>query len=251
MNEQANPKDMSSLTGFPDRYTVPEDQFAAEEAFASSHGDAHPSKYTDVPSLVSRTLRQLHAAAGVNPVADAAGNMARRVVRGQPGLAATAAEPIMLTRDGSKQINDTVRSETVSLLDGLYSLVGAQVIRDDRQIGQSDGVVVRRGQYHGRWVHVVEHYRVGGMVSLRVDFVGAEAADRIANQLSVNEVTDFATNMGWTVERARAYVVDNELDRKNLLGELAKLRGAADSARRRSLGDAARRLLRRRPSDNS
>jgi hypothetical protein len=48
--------------------------------------------------------------------------------------------------------------ETTALLNGIYSLIGAETVRDDRAQGEEHGVVLRRGVYNGSPVYIKERY---------------------------------------------------------------------------------------------
>lgn len=65
----------------------------------------------------------------------------------------------ILQLDTVNSLESDMPPETRALLDGLYQLVGTQVLRDDHQTGQQAGNVILRGTYLGQTVYLVEEFQ--------------------------------------------------------------------------------------------
>lgn len=275
--ESTEPLPTPLNNALPEGYSLPVQQVKAEFRITDSYGKLHPNPDGSGNSLMALALEDLHVATGLMPRggynitqdAEDAAAESGRPVRGyadettfHPGeFSEYGSVALALSYRGGRERNDYVAgslpNETHDMLAALYALVGAQIARDDRGEGGTDGIVVRDGSYLGEKVTFVEEYGIEeGQPYLRVHIVGAMAAEAAMQQLSSRDLRRLASEMGSTVQDALRFAINNDIGRNNLdenisiIRELgAAMQEAAGAARtegraQRLIGGIAARVAR-------
>lgn len=174
--------------------------------------------------------------------------------------------PVTHTREEIDQMDDAQRAEasktaegfivvgdippeTSRMLNGIYSLIGAETLRDDRAAGQAVGTVVRRGHYQGTPVWIAEDYMnhsyYSGKPLFSVRLLGRETGEQAAVGLNEGQFQEFASSIGLDPVGARDTISANNVtvlnyqDVADVLRQSRKIVDAAVlSTGRKALGDA-------------
>jgi hypothetical protein len=112
-----------------------------------------------------------------------------------------------------------VPPETTAMLNGVYGLIGAETIRDDRSAGENDGTVLRLGVYQGEPIYVAEDYSdsspyYNGKPTMTVRIVGKNAGEKLAEELTQSQFREFSEIVG-NPASARELIFSNNVTRDN------------------------------------
>jgi hypothetical protein len=151
------------------------------------------------------------------------------------------------THEGMYIVGD-IPPETSALLNGLYGLTGAEVVRDDRKAGETEGTVLRRGEYQGTPVYFSEDYMdpsyYSGKPMMSVRILNKDIGALIAEELNHSQFKEFADAIGQAPHIARKTIADNGVNVNNYRQVADVLRQTRDvvdrvdpESRRESLGN--------------
>lgn len=127
--------------------------------------------------------------------------------------------------------------ETHEMLDSLYQLIGAEVIRDDRTAatdGEREGVILRKGWYLGADIYIEERFNelsrlYDGQDTLQVFLLDKTMAEEVYNELTRAERKDFVRRSGigqldyLHVAEAMGVTRENYLEIAEIVGAAAEL----------------------------
>src|SRR5262249_19093262 len=118
------------------------------------------------------------------------------------------------------RVYGNVPPETQMLVEGIYGLTGASVLRDDRTAEDPTGEVIRQGEYQGSPVYFSENHgqiKMGGFWQpcLRIDVIGKKSAKTSLDELSKAEFKEFKELMGLNGVQALKTLPQNDGSRHN------------------------------------
>lgn len=123
--------------------------------------------------------------------------------------------------------------ETVpgALLDSLYHLTDAKLVRDDRPEGAPKSLVVYKGTYNGYEVFFTEHHgrrdaSRGLPERTSVQMMGRESAEEVLNELTVADYATLAQARGIDFADAARYARAFRIDKGNLDAAVAIIKDA-------------------------
>ncbi len=110
--------------------------------------------------------------------------------------------------------------ETQAMLENLYRLIGARVMRDQRAEGSKAGSVIRQGIYQGSDIFISEDFddyclNHQGKQVLQVRFLSAETAGWCVEDLNEAQRAEFESISGITRYEYIDTVVAHDVDRNN------------------------------------
>lgn len=138
---------------------------------------------------------------------------------------------IGLTWDGMT-VAGGLSAASKKLIEGIYQLTGAQVVRDDRTFQLRTAEVVRRGSYMGEEVYFSENYDdnspVYGTSTFSLFVLNAKTGAEAAIELNALQVREFATLAGLDMFAAQRAVRDMAIttDTYRLVGGVLRETGA-------------------------
>ncbi len=152
------------------------------------------------------------------------------------------------THEGFLVVGD-IPPETSAMLNGVYGLIGADTIRDDRTAGEDTGTVLRRGEYQGTVIYIAEDYMnhsyYSGKPMMSVSLVGRDMSESIATGLNNSQFKEFVDAVGQSPSEAQQIMLDNKVTSNNYedVGDaLRQAREIVDTAGpdvgRQTLGDS-------------
>jgi hypothetical protein len=119
---------------------------------------------------------------------------------------------------GGNFIMGDLPTETVDMLNGIYGLIGAQTIRNDRATGEPSGTVLRLGVYQGTPVYIAEEYMsrsyYSGKPLVTVRLVGKSIGEAMAKRLNSSQFRELAAAVGGTIAAQRV-VSTNDVTPEN------------------------------------
>ena len=236
-------------TNFADEYPMPVNQLTYEMDM-----DAHFSQqYPESSALMSGALVNVQRAAGINipqyrvheddrldaemsgmsdelgflnapfsPLGQESIVLQMPVEHTQEQIAAmTDAERLEAskTHDGVVVIGE-LPPATKRLLEDIYTLTGAKVVRDGHDAGERHGVIIREGEYHGTKVYFAEYYDdaspyYNGKSTLSVKMLGSEGAQELIHEPSAAERKEFIQTSGIDPFEARHFIAENNVTSDN------------------------------------
>jgi len=211
----------SNPHGFSDSYPLPANPLEEEQNLLA----AYTAVYPEQSKLLGEAFGLVHRAAGVGAspyridesqrgeayragIADEQGNM---TIGNGPNIIADMVlslprqpkgdEPLQAA-DGVTIVGE-LPNYTHEMLESVYRLVGAEVIRDDLKAGYSQGYVVRRGKYFGTPIYLRETYNQSNpnyndQSSFRIACSGGSFAEEALAELNESQRQEFMNESGVT-----------------------------------------------------
>lgn len=142
--------------------------------------------------------------------------------------------------------------ESKALLDGIYGLIGAKTLRDDREAGEPSGKVIRQGTYNGKPIHIAEYYdhpQDGKPDKLHVFVMGEKQAKLSLEALTDRERDEFRRVSGITygefrhVHEGHGVTHTTYRDIANVMGQTREIVDAAAMRHQRSKRSRVARFL--------
>ena len=145
------------------------------------------------------------------------------------------------TVDDMNLIIGDIPPESRALIEGIYELVGARVMRDDHQDQESEGVVIRQGEYQGQPIYMEEIYATAAgsydnQPTLRVRLLNQETARQELDDLTYTQRAQFLVISGLQKGRyfdaveAHGVTRENYLDVAHLLERTRDIVDAVDTS---------------------
>lgn len=200
---------------FAESYPLPEDQLLAELHFVEDYS----AQYPENARVLEHALSQLKQGANsmsslyVRPPHDMPS-------RHDSGLSDGDYNRRYRQAEGRNIVGQPSGAEH-ALLEGLYSLTGAEVVRDDERDGEATGIVLRRGYIGDRPVFFEEAYSLpepgtDDERTMKVFMLGAEWGNAALSQPSQSEVRRLVQAQGIDPMQANRFIADNSITRANL-----------------------------------
>lgn len=110
--------------------------------------------------------------------------------------------------------------ETIALLDGVYSLIGAHIVRDDRAAGLSHGRVVRQGEYQGKPIYIEEAFNDRseywqGEKTFSATLLDENFGERAAEGMNELQTKEFIQQSGIDRFEAHHFIYHNSVNKHN------------------------------------
>lgn len=154
--------------------------------------------------------------------------------------------------DEGLEIVGELPPESRALLDGIYGLIGAKILRDDHEADEPSGKVVRQGTYNDKPVYIAEyydHYQDGRPGKLHVFVMGEKQAKLSLEALTDRERDEFRAISGIThgefrhVHEKHGVTHANYRDVANVMGQTREIVDAAAIRHQRSKRNRVARFL--------
>jgi hypothetical protein len=193
---------------FLDEYPVPENQLMSELELVETFSAAFPQS----DGLIEEALTNLSKVTGNHTSVETMNEEAEALEEARLAITNPGARDDSGFRyptldelgdchyDDGYYVSGKMPAHTIALLHGMYGLIGAETIRDDKSEGETDGLVVRRGIYHGETVYAVEQFDHSEQDTALecVRLCSEDGIDRYWNQLAASERQHFLEVSGIT-----------------------------------------------------
>lgn len=258
----------SPANSFPAHYGLPEDQLTAEMAFR----DEYTAQFPDYAYLLNSNIQQLQRQAGIvipkykingedREQADAAGltddlnfvgfgagpvspNGSRTLMIGKrvhvsseelEGMSIDDQQVVAVSRDGTRVVD--MPEPTRAMVDGIYALTGATVIRDERLEGLQKGGVIRKGTYMDVPVYFSEDYDdalpwAGNRPAFSLRILGSSLGEVSAKAMNLAQLKEFVRESGLPAHKTHLFIENNNVTKdnyKSIIGVLKAAKEAVDS----------------------
>lgn len=135
-------------------------------------------------------------------------------------------------------VGQPLPQETADLLNGLYGLIGAETVRDDRQAGEPNGFIIRRGEYQGTPIYLQEYFGNNGGPEvneplMRAALLGSESGPERVNGLTGSQDRRLFAALG--AANAHEYfkfIKDNNVDKYTFDSVIGVLEATAEAVGR-------------------
>lgn len=241
-----------NTNAFRDSYELPIDQFSAELAFR----DQFKATFPDQIQGLNYDLAEIQRQAGIRSPLDyelvdedqemliegSHGELIRFILEspvdpmGSSDLVVNSPDQVSqeeydelddmglriakLEHDGNVVVG--MPSHTRALLEGIFSITGAQTLRDDRlENGLERGSVIRQGNYMGVAIYFSEDYDDNwlstGQPTVGLRLMGEGLASIEVTALTNPQKEKFATMVGVSELDILGFMIENKIDRDNYL----------------------------------
>lgn len=250
------PENGHSANSFPAEYQLPENQVQAELQFR----DTYVARFPEYANLLYSNIQQLQRQAGIVIPKDDVGfvgydygpvspNGSRTLMISNrlqvsseelEGMSISDQQVVAVSRDGTRVVD--MPDPTRAMVDGMYALTGATVIRDERLEGLQKGSVIRKGTYMDTPVYFSEDYDdalpwAGNRPVFALRLIGSSLGELSAKAMNLDQLKEFVRESGIPAHKIHPFIEDNQVTKDNYKSIIGVLNAAQEAVDRATIVD--------------